>query len=92
MFTASVVQDVVPAEGAPFTSALGAKLVDIDRNRINRSDELVLRKAVFGLLEIVSILEARVAALEGDGAEAFWRARLETEMAEPSPDDLRINE
>lgn len=92
MFTANIVQDVVPEERAPFTGALAAKLVDIDRNRINRSDELVLRKAVFGLLEIVGILEARVAALEGDNASAFWRARFEAGMAEPGPDKLRIGE
>lgn len=76
----------------PFTGALAAKLVDIDRNRINGSDELVLRKAVFGLLEIVSILEARIAALEGDDAQAFWRARLEAGTAGPTPDELRISE
>jgi hypothetical protein len=92
VFTASIVQDVVPEKGAPFTGALAAKLVDIDRNRINRSDELVLRKAVFGLLEVVSILEARVAALERDEAASFWRARFEADMAEPRPDELRIGE
>lgn len=92
MFTASTVQDVVPEQAAPFTGALAAKLVDIDRTRINRSDELVLRKAVFGLLEIVSILEARVAALESDDAAAFWRARFEADKAEPRPDELRISE
>lgn len=92
MFTASNVQDVVPQEGAPFTDALAAKLVDIDRTRINGSDELVLRKAVFGLLEIVSMLEARIAALEGAEAAESWRERFEADRAEPSPDELRIGE
>lgn len=92
MFTASIVQDVLTDEGAPFTGALAAKLVDIDRTRINRSDELVLRKAVFGLLEIVSVLESRIAALEGPDAEAVWRARFEADKAEPRPDEMRIGE
>lgn len=92
MFTATTVQDVLPEQGAPFTGALAAKLVDIDRNRINGSDELVLRKAVFGLLEIVGILEERVAALEGDDAAASWRARFEADKAELRPDELRIGE
>ncbi|WP_457102020.1 hypothetical protein [Microbacterium sp. P5_E9] len=92
MFTASNVQDVSSEGGAQFTRALADKLVDIDRNRINKSDELVLRKAVFGLIEIVSILEARVAALEGDDAEAYWRAKLETDMGAPRPDVLRIGD
>lgn len=92
MFTATTVQDVLPEQGAAFTGALAAKLVDIDRNRINGSDELVLRKAVFGLLEIVGILEERVAALEGDDAAAFWRAKLKADLAELRPDALRIGE
>lgn len=90
MFTASNVQDVTPEEGADFTGALAAKLVDIDRTRINRSDELVLRKAVFGLMEIVSMLEARVAALEGEESSASWRQRFEADVAAPTPDELRI--
>lgn len=92
MFTANTVQDVLLEEGAPFTGALAAKLTDIDRTRINRSDELVLRKAVFGLLEIVSVLESRIAALEGPDAEASWRARFESDRAEPRPDEMRIGE
>ncbi|MFZ3416812.1 hypothetical protein [Arthrobacter sp. 3Tela_A] len=52
----------------------------------------MLRKAVFGLLEIVSVLESRIAALEGPDAEASWRARFESDRAEPRPDEMRIGE
>lgn len=92
MFTENTAQDLNLAQDAPFTRALGAKLIDIDRNRINGSDELVLRKAVFGLLEIVGDLEARISAQEGPEARALWRAKLEAELAGPTPDEVRRGE
>lgn len=92
MFTENSVQDVQLNDESPFVRVLLDKLVDIDRNRINRSDELVLRKAVFGLLELVGDLEARVSELEGPEASARWRAKLESELAVPTPDSIRLGE
>jgi hypothetical protein len=90
--TENSVQDVQISGDAPFSRVLLDKLVDIDRNRINKSDELVLRKAVFGLLELVGDLEARVAELEGPEASARWNAKLQTEASAPTPDSLRLGE
>lgn len=92
MFSASNVKEVRVDDGGAFSSALIAKLVDIDNTRIHKTDDLVLRKAVFGLLEIVSALEARIEQLEGPEARALWRARFEADMAEPKPDMLRVGE
>lgn len=64
MSTANTIRDVPINHRAQQLSSLLAKLGDIDANRIAQDDRLVMRKAVFGLLEIVGDLEARVAALE----------------------------
>ncbi|GAA2976081.1 hypothetical protein JOD63_003422 [Microbacterium terrae] len=92
MFTENSVQDVSVTPDAPFVTALLAKLVDIDKNRINRSDDLVLRKAVFALIELVGDLEARVRELEGPDASERWYVKLEAELAAPTPDELRLGE
>ncbi len=58
------VQEIVPSSDATLTSELLAKLKDIDANRIAKTDAVVLRKAVLGLLTVVSSLEGRIATLE----------------------------
>jgi len=58
------VQDIAGSSDATLTSELLAKLKDIDANRIAKTDEVVLRKAVLGLLAVVSSLEGRIATLE----------------------------
>lgn len=92
MFTTSNIRDLKVGEQAAFTKALADKLVDIDKNRIHATDDLVLRKAVFGLLEIVAELEQRLIALEGPQAHAEWSARLSANLSMPSPDELRLGE
>jgi hypothetical protein len=92
MFSDSTIRDVSVSDRAAFVSALVGKLTDLDKNRIHSSDELVLRKAVFGLLEIVAELEQRLIAVEGPGARASWSARLETELGARTPDQVRLGE
>jgi hypothetical protein len=58
------VQEIDAAENAELSAALLDRLKDLDATRINKDDQIVLRKAVLGLLSIVSTLEARIAALE----------------------------
>ncbi|MTD15183.1 hypothetical protein GIS00_14665 [Nakamurella sp. YIM 132087] len=92
MFTENNIQDVEITDGAPYVRALVDKLIDLDRNRINKSDELVMRKAVFGLLEIVAELERRLVALEDPIARSEWQGRLETVSTAPTPDQVRLGE
>jgi hypothetical protein len=61
------VQEIDAAANAELTAALLDRLKDLDAGRINKDDQIVLRKAVLGLLSIVSTLEARIAALEARG-------------------------
>ena len=49
---------------AVLTAELVERLKDLDATRINKDDQIVMRKAVLGLLSIVSTLEARIVALE----------------------------
>lgn len=90
MFRAHSIRDVLPTDGAEFTSALTAKLLDIEAVRIADNDALVLRKAVFGLLELVGELEARLVALEGPGARQQWAERLAEVSTTPTPDEVRL--
>ncbi len=92
MFSDSTIRDVSVSDRAAFVSALVGKLTDLDKNRINASDDLVLRKAVFGLLEIVAELEQRLIAVEGPEARASWVTRLRTELDARSPDQVRLGE
>lgn len=92
MFTDNSIRDLTVSDQAPFTSALVAKLHDIDKNRIHATDDLIIRKAVFGLLEVVAELEQRLVALEGPEAHAEWSSRLSVDLGTPSPDQLRLGE
>ena len=58
------VQEIDGVPDAELTAALLDRLKDLDATRINKDDQIVLRKAVLGLLSIVGTLEARIAALE----------------------------
>ena len=92
MFTDSNIRDLRIDTDAAFVKALTEKLVDIDTNRIHSSDELVIRKAVFGLLEIVAELERRLIAVEDPQTRAEWTARLAAELSARTPDQLRLGE
>lgn len=92
MFTDSSIRDLTVSDRAPFASALVAKLHDIDKNRIHPTDDLIIRKAVFGLLEVVAELEQRLVSLEGPEAHAAWAARLSADLDSPTPDQLRLGE
>lgn len=92
MFTENTISDIEVSEDAAYVSALLGKLVDIDKTRIATDDRLVLRKAVFGLLEIVAELESRLIALEGPEARAEWSSRLNVNLDMPTPDQLRLGE
>ena len=63
-YIGSSVREIEAAPDAELTAALLERLKDLDATRINKDDQIVLRKAVLGLLSIVSTLEARIAALE----------------------------
>lgn len=58
------VQAIDPDANAAIMTVLLEKLKEIDENRIAAQDEIVLRKAVYGLLSVVSNLEGRIARLE----------------------------
>ena len=60
----NTVHEIDPAPDATLTVELLDKLKDLDATRINRDDQIVMRKAVLGLLSIVASLESRIAALE----------------------------
>jgi hypothetical protein len=90
MFAMNSVHGVEVSENAPYTQALVAKLVDIDANRIAKSDELVLRKAVLGLIEIVAQLEERLASLEPQEVSARWAEGLAEQSELPTPDQVRL--
>ncbi len=92
MFSDSTIRDVSVSDRAAFVSALMDKLIDLDKNRIHASDDLVLRKAVFGLLEIVAELEQRLIAVESPEARASWATRLNTELDARTPDQVRLGE
>lgn len=92
MFTANNIRDVAISDEAPYARALVDKLLDIDRNRIHATDELIVRKAVFGLLEVIAELEQRLIAVEGPQAQADRSARLSTDLGTPTPDQLRLGE
>ncbi|MEV6164882.1 hypothetical protein AB0L71_23760 [Streptomyces sp. NPDC052052] len=85
MFTDSSIRDLRLDEEAVLCNVLARKLADIDANRIHATDELVIRKAVFGLLEVVAELERRVIALEGPQARAEWAARLADNLGTDTP-------
>jgi hypothetical protein len=92
MFSENSIRDISVDEGAPYVQALVDKLVDIDKNRIHASDDLVVRKAVFGLLQIVGRLERRVAELEDPQIRAEWTARVDDAAGRPTPDEIRLGE
>jgi len=92
MFTENTIRDVAVEGRTPFVAALVEKLTDIEKNRIHSNDDLVLRKAVFGLLEIVGELERRVIALESPEAREEWQARLADDLAQLTPDEVRLGE
>ncbi|MEW2622459.1 hypothetical protein [Streptomyces sp. NPDC048106] len=92
MFTVDTIRGLHLHQDAPLAAALAKKLADIDARRIHSTDELVLRKAVFGLLEIVAELEQRLIALEGPLARQEWSTRLATALGERTPDQVRLGE
>jgi hypothetical protein len=92
VFTESTIRDVRIGEEAVYVSALVHKLIDLDKSRIHASDDLILRKAVFGLLEVVAALEQRLADLEGPEAQEAWSARLSKSLDALSPDQARLGE
>jgi hypothetical protein len=93
MLRANSILDADVKTGARgFSQSLMTKLVDIESTRIADNDYLVIRKAVFGLLEIVAELEARVIALEGPDVHFEWEARLADLEASPTPDAVRLGE
>ena len=63
-YIGSSVQEIEAEGNAELTAALLERLKDLDATRINKDDQIVMRKAVLGLLSIVSTLEARIAELE----------------------------
>ena len=93
MFRANSILDAdVKTDGEGFSHSLMSKLVDIESTRIADNDYLVIRKAVFGLLEIVAELEARVIALEAPDLQREWKSRLADMEASPTPDAVRLGE
>lgn len=92
MFTDSSIRDLEVGESSPFVKALTDKLLDIDKNRIHATDDLVMRKAVLGLLSVVAELERRLVAVEGPAAREEWTARLSVDLGMPTPDEVRLGE
>lgn len=92
MFTDTNIRDLRVGADAVYVKALAEKLVDIDTNRIHSTDDLIIRKAVFGLLEIVAELEQRLIAIEGPQAREQWSARLAADLGARTPDELRLGE
>lgn len=64
MTSATTIGGTTVSDEARLVGALRQKLVDIDTHRIAPTDQLVIRKAVLGLVEIVAELESRIIALE----------------------------
>lgn len=92
MFIVNTIRDVEVDEQSPYVRTLIDKLIDIEKHRIHSSDDLVLRKAVFGLLEVLGELERRIIALEGPEAQEQWRGRLVDLQGQMSPDEVRLGE
>jgi hypothetical protein len=65
----SSIQELETGGNAPQTEAILRKLKDLDAGRISGNDGVVIRKAVFALLTMVSDLEGRVNTLEGELAK-----------------------
>jgi hypothetical protein len=63
-YIGSSVQEINPSDNAPLSNSLLERLKDLDLNRIGRNDDIVVRKAVNGLLALVAELERRVLVLE----------------------------
>lgn len=63
-YIGSSVQEINPSDHAPLSNSLLERLKDLDLNRIGRNDDIVVRKAVYGLLALVAELERRVLVLE----------------------------
>jgi hypothetical protein len=68
MTSATTIGETTINDEAKLVGALRQKLVDIDTHRIAPTDQLVIRKAVLGLVEIVAQLESRIIALESGAA------------------------
>lgn len=92
LFTDNDVRSIAVGRDAQYVRALVDKLVDIDKSRINRSDDLVLRKAVFGLIELLGVLEERIVALEPEETRALWGKALTEELGAATPDQIRLGE
>jgi hypothetical protein len=63
-YIGSSVQEIEAGAGAPMLAGVLEKLKDLDANRIAKNDDIVMRKAVLGLLAVVADLEARVTSIE----------------------------
>jgi hypothetical protein len=63
-YIGSSVQEIRAGTGAPMLAGVLEKLKDLDANRIAKNDDIVMRKAVLGLLTVVAELEGRVTSLE----------------------------
>ncbi|SHM64312.1 hypothetical protein [Cryptosporangium aurantiacum] len=63
-YIGSSVREIEATPDAVLTAGLLDRLKDLDATRINKDDQIVLRKAVLGLLAIVAELEARIVELE----------------------------
>lgn len=92
MFTDNSIRSIEVDEGAVFVRALVEKLAGVDKNRIHASDDLVLRKAIFGLIEVVGVLEQRIAAGETPAVREGWADTLRSELESASPDQIRLGE
>ncbi|MDX6740170.1 hypothetical protein [Actinocorallia sp. A-T 12471] len=92
MFTQNTFRNLRVDADAVLVSALTEKLADLDAHRIHATDDLVVRKAVFGLIEIVAELELRLREVESPDARARWSARLADSLGGPTPDQVRLGE
>ena len=63
-YIGSSIQEIEAGSDAPIVAGVLEKLKDLDTNRIAKNDDIVMRKAVLGLLAVVAELEARVTSLE----------------------------
>ena len=69
MIIANTIGDVTVSDVAQDLGEVVATLKDLDEQRIAKNDDIVLRKAVLALLELVGRLEERVVRLEQAGVE-----------------------
>ncbi|MBY6687809.1 hypothetical protein HQ305_21255 [Rhodococcus sp. BP-149] len=69
MIIANTIGDVTVSDVAQDLGAVVATLKDLDEQRIAKNDDIVLRKAVLALLELVGRLEERVVRLERAGVD-----------------------